>query len=66
MELALSKSSLWNQMTKDRRKRYHFAWDTRKPNDGFRDASGVLSPAFHFREADLGLFHHHSDTLLQS
>src|SRR6266851_4058194 len=44
------------QMTKDRCERYHFAGVTRKPKDRFRDASGVLSPTLHFREADLGLF----------
>ena len=33
-----------------------FCWGMRKPNGGVRDASGVLNPANHFREADLVLF----------
>jgi hypothetical protein len=28
----------------------------RKPNGGVRDASGVLNPANHFREADFVIF----------
>jgi hypothetical protein len=34
-------------MTKDRREYYHFCGDTRKPEDGSRQVSGVLGPAFH-------------------
>jgi hypothetical protein len=33
-----------------------FCWGTRKPTGGVRKASGVLSPANHFRETDWALF----------
>jgi len=43
-------------MTKDRREHHHLTGVTRKPKDGFRDASDAIGTSFHSREADSGFF----------